>query len=118
MPKHHMTMKPSDKRNRLASPKSQKRHFIPRAFGLLTLLLAVPFHLFSQEPSASPTPTVTLADLQLLESTLKWKHGKISLGSDLANIDVPASFRYLDPKDAESVLVKMWGNPPEVAKRT
>jgi hypothetical protein len=46
-----------------------------------------------------------------LESALKWKHGKIPLGPDLAAIDVPASFRYLDPKDAESVLVKMWGNP-------
>jgi len=89
-----------------------------QASRLLILLFAVPLRLFSQEPAASPTPAVALEDLQLLESTLKWKQGKIPLGSDLATIDVPASFRYLDPEDTETVLVKMWGNPPEGAKRT
>jgi uncharacterized membrane-anchored protein len=96
--------------------KPLKWYLMPKAFRLLILLFAFPLRLFSQEPVASPTPTVTMEDLQLLQSTLKWKHGKIPLGSDLATIDVPASFRYLDPKDAESVLVKMWGNPPQEAK--
>src|SRR5262249_11162877 len=96
--------------------KPLKWHLMPQAFRLLILLFAFPLRLFSQEPVASPTPKVTLEDLQLLQSTLKWKHGKIPLGSDLATIDVPASFRYLDQKDTESVLVKMWGNPPEEAK--
>lgn len=38
--------------------------------------------------------------------------GGIALKSGLASLNVPQSFYYLSPEDAEKVLVEIWGNPP------
>ena len=89
-----------------------------KILSLLFILIAIPLRLFSQEPAASPTPKLTLQDLQVLESTLNWKKSKITLGSGLATINVPSSFRYLDPRDTDTVLERIWGNPPEQSRRT
>lgn len=39
--------------------------------------------------------------------------GDIKLPNEVATLKVPDSFYYLNPKDAATVLVKVWGNPPE-----
>ena len=44
------------------------------------------------------------------------KHGKIDLQGGMASLDVAAEFGYLSPEEAETVLVKMWGNPPHQKK--
>ncbi len=46
------------------------------------------------------------------EASLKYQTGKITLPGALATLNLPATFRYLDPADAERVLVEGWGNPP------
>lgn len=38
--------------------------------------------------------------------------GKIKLSKAGATLNVPDDFYYLDPKDAETVLAEVWGNPP------
>ena len=43
---------------------------------------------------------------------LKPKQGKVKLKSDLATVNVSSKFYFLEPKDAETVVVKIWGNPP------
>jgi uncharacterized membrane-anchored protein len=49
--------------------------------------------------------------LQMVKD-LKYQQGEIDLRGGLAKLSVPPEFRYLGPEDAETVLVKLWGNPP------
>lgn len=61
---------------------------------------------FAQEPSA---PRMTA---EQFEASLAYQQGKISLPGAIATLDLPPNFRYLNPGDAERVLVEGWGNPP------
>jgi uncharacterized membrane-anchored protein len=45
-------------------------------------------------------------------ASLKFQTGKIDLPGGIATLDMPPSFRYLAPDDANRVLVDAWGNPP------
>ncbi len=47
---------------------------------------------------------------------LKYQQGDIDLRGGLAKLSVPANFNFLGPDDAETVLVKLWGNPPSDEK--
>jgi uncharacterized membrane-anchored protein len=47
---------------------------------------------------------------------LKYQQGDIDLRGGLAKLSVPTNFNYLGPDDAETVLVKLWGNPPSNVK--
>jgi uncharacterized membrane-anchored protein len=47
---------------------------------------------------------------------LKYQQGEITLRGGLATLNVPKDFNYLDPDDTETVLVKLWGNPPSDEK--
>lgn len=44
--------------------------------------------------------------------TLDFKQGKITVGSNLATLDLTDEFYFLDAKDANYVLTTLWGNPP------
>jgi len=54
----------------------------------------------------------TRDQLEQLASTLKPQSGHIMLRDGLAQLSLPEGLRYLSPADAETVLVKIWGNPP------
>jgi uncharacterized membrane-anchored protein len=45
-------------------------------------------------------------------ASLKFQSGKIDLPNGVATLDLPPTFRYLDPADSNRVLVDAWGNPP------
>ncbi len=45
-------------------------------------------------------------------ASLKFQTGKIDLPGGIATLDMPPTFRYLGPDDANRVLVDAWGNPP------
>src|SRR4051794_3292938 len=47
-----------------------------------------------------------------LVAGLHYQQGNLSLKNGLANLHVPENFRFLDAKDSETVLTKIWGNPP------
>jgi uncharacterized membrane-anchored protein len=47
---------------------------------------------------------------------LKYQQGEIDLRDGLAKLTVPKEFNYLSPADAETVLVKLWHNPPSGEK--
>src|ERR1035438_4998649 len=51
-----------------------------------------------------------------LAKSLKYQQGEIDLRDGLAKLTVPKEFNYLGPDDAETVLVKLWGNPPSHTK--
>jgi uncharacterized membrane-anchored protein len=74
------------------------------AFALLFLLTTASF--------ADDAIIKNRADAEALISTFKYQKGQIPLKGDLAVLNVPDSFRYLGPDDAESILVRLWRNPP------
>lgn len=47
---------------------------------------------------------------ELLDS-LNFQTGAIELANGVATLEVPAAFRYLDPKDTQRFLEEGWGNP-------
>src|ERR1017187_2837447 len=51
-----------------------------------------------------------------IAKSLKYQQGEIDLRDGLAKLTVPKEFSYLGPDDAETVLVKLWGNPPSRTK--
>jgi uncharacterized membrane-anchored protein len=61
---------------------------------------------------AKPEEPITREQADGLVAGLKFQTGVITLEKDLATLTVPASMRFLDGADANTVLVKLWGNPP------
>lgn len=49
---------------------------------------------------------------QKIMTGLKFETGVIPIKNGLATIKLPENFRYLNPADAKTVLVDLWGNPP------
>ena len=52
---------------------------------------------------------------EALVSGLKFQRGEIALQKGLATLHVPDGFQFLNGPDAQTVLVKLWGNPPRSA---
>jgi uncharacterized membrane-anchored protein len=78
---------------------------------LLTLFVAATGVVRAQED----TNKIPAKIVALLKS-LKYQQGEIDLRGGLAKLTVPKEFNYLGPDDAETVLVKLWGNPPSETK--
>jgi uncharacterized membrane-anchored protein len=57
-----------------------------------------------------------LKQVAQLVKNLKYEQGEIDLGGGLAKLTVPKDFNFLASDDAETVLVKLWGNPPSKEK--
>lgn len=80
----------------------------PLLTALLCLGLSMPL-LAGAAPDAASAPQMTAE--QFLAG-LHFKQGKITLSGDIATLDLPPNFQYLDPADAGKLLVDGWGNPP------
>jgi len=55
--------------------------------------------------------------LRALSERLKYQQGQIHLRDGLATVNLPDTFRYLDPAGTETLLTGIWGNP-SAGKRT
>jgi len=64
---------------------------------------------------AQDTNALSPKVVALLKS-LKYQQGEIDLRGGLAKLTVPKDFNFLGSDDAETVLVKLWGNPPDGQK--
>lgn len=62
--------------------------------------------------AAEPNGSQTQMTADEFVASLKFQSGKIDLPNGIASLDLPPSFRYLNPQDASRVLVDAWGNPP------
>jgi uncharacterized membrane-anchored protein len=51
-------------------------------------------------------------EAEALAATLKFQRGEVVLKNGLATLKVPDGVEFLDGRDAQTVLVKLWGNPP------
>ena len=63
-------------------------------------------------PARAEKQSISWEQAEALISGLKPQHGEVTLHDGLAMLHVPDGFRYLDGPDAQTVLVKLWGNPP------
>jgi len=81
---------------------------------LLALSLDTLAQSADSENSAQPTEAEQeyINWAQGIWNALNPQTGEISLSSSGATLSVPESFYYLNPKDADTVLVEVWGNPP------
>ena len=57
--------------------------------------------------------TISREQAEALVSALKFQQGEIKLHDGLATLRTPEGFRFLNATDAQTVLVKLWGNPPQ-----
>ena len=77
---------------------------------LLAGWLALTFPLHAQNPPSSREEVIKIL------KGLKYQHGEVDLHGGLAKLTLPPGFTFLDSDDAETVLVKLWGNPPSHEK--
>jgi uncharacterized membrane-anchored protein len=92
-------------------------HSEPRMLALQLAALVA----FAAPPQAAAPQDTALADSAAIfdslqrafESKLSWQQGHITLEGGIATIDVPEGFRFLGRKDAQNVMTKAWGNPPD-----
>ena len=77
----------------------------------------------AQEAEAPVDEAALLAEMQAQEAVyyakigamweaLDKRQGTVALGNDLATLDVPDDYIFLNSDDASTVLVDIWGNPP------
>lgn len=50
-----------------------------------------------------------------IEATFSYQTGEIILGDNIATINVPPGFKYVDGADGDRILTDIWGNPPSEA---
>jgi uncharacterized membrane-anchored protein len=88
---------------------------------ILTIVFTLFFMLSGQltageEGELTPEQKAYIEQAKKLLDSLHPQHGEIKLSKGSATLNVPDSFYYLDPKDTETVLVDIWGNPPSGVK--
>lgn len=59
---------------------------------------------FTQDPDVQ-------FQIDSIEKTFTYEHGTITLKNGIGQIVVPDGFKYLNPAQAERVIVDLWGNP-------
>lgn len=76
---------------------------------LFTALLCLSLAISLPAVAADSAPQMTA---QQFLASLTFREGKITLPGEIAMLDLPPNFRYLDPADAEKLITDGWGNPP------
>ncbi len=83
-----------------------------KSLRLLLLICLVLSPLRVRAADAPPDSTARMIAAEKLADGLRPKDGTVSLQGDVATIHLDPQYRYLDPADTETVLAKLWGNPP------
>lgn len=74
---------------------------------LMGILLLWPVAAISEEKVAEEK----MMTVEEFEASLHYKQGTVDLLDGAVRLDVPASFRYLNPEDTQRLLEDGWGNP-------
>lgn len=75
------------------------------------VLMALSLSVFANEPQLTEQEQFQKWATELLEG-LDRQQGEISIPEAGAKLNVPSDFYFLNAKDANTVLVDVWGNPP------
>ncbi len=83
------------------------------------LLLAVAYHTTTAQQEDSVLEAELAREyaayyvyIDSLEQHLDYRTGEIVIGENLAKINLPDGFRYLDPENTAHIVTDTWGNPP------
>ena len=79
---------------------------------LISLFLLIPLFVNASTEAELTEEEQYLAWAESTWNSLNPKTGEIKLPNAVATLNVPDNFYYLSPKDTETVLVDIWGNPP------
>lgn len=81
----------------------------------LTLLLMIWAAVGAYSEKNPKTPVTAVDSTEMLieqvEKSLVYQTGEVTIGDNLAKIKIPAGFRFLDAKQAQTVIYDLWGNP-------
>ncbi len=77
---------------------------------LVTLLFAI--GTVPTIPTYGQDRQKTKEEAEALAATLRFQRGEVVLKDGLATLKVPDGVEFLNGADAQTVLVKLWGNPP------
>ncbi len=78
---------------------------------ILPVLMCVFFLGWSLGHADETTPESQEMTVEEFVASLNFQQGQVVLPGGMATLNIPESFRYLDPTDAQRVLELAWGNP-------
>lgn len=82
-------------------------------FIVLIMVLVFPLYAFAgEEAEMTPEQQEYMRWAKGIWDSLDRQGGEIKLPNGVATLSIPEEFYYLNPKDAEKVLVEVWENPP------
>jgi uncharacterized membrane-anchored protein len=67
---------------------------------------------FAQNNEEDFDEATYLKQVDSINNTFNYEYDKISIGNDLATINVPEGYKFLDAEQSKTVLTDLWGNPP------
>ncbi len=88
-----------------ANRKVDNEMHMRRAINLLLFVL-LSVTTYAQETAADYT-----RQIDSIERTFRYRYDTVELANGVGKIIVPDGFKYLDAKQAQNVLVELWGNP-------
>ncbi|WP_163832432.1 DUF2167 domain-containing protein [Spartinivicinus ruber] len=83
-----------------------------KTFLSFLILVLSTFSFANGKEELSPEQEKYVAWAKNIWESLNRQTGKVKLPGASATLNVPEDFYYLNPQDAEKVLVEVWGNPP------
>jgi uncharacterized membrane-anchored protein len=74
------------------------------------LLILLTCSLFAKDEPKTTEDSLRLLT-QNIEKTLRYEKGIITIGQNLAKVNIPTGFRFLDAQQSEYVVYELWHNP-------
>lgn len=85
-------------------------------FLFFTCIFCLSAFLFAREPGDTlQMIEKELKRLDSIESSFNYQSGKIELGTGIAVMNVPSTFKFLGPVESKYVIEDLWGNPKSEA---
>src|SRR5450432_522944 len=84
---------------------------------VVRLLLVSGLSFVTLHPASGEEARISREQAEALVAGLHFQHGEIGLQDGLATLRVPEGFRFLNGSGSNTVLVKLWGNPPSPKQR-
>jgi uncharacterized membrane-anchored protein len=85
-------------------------------FAVFTFFSLLSTQLYAQDEALSEEDQAYVEWAQTLWDSIEQQTGDITLPGNVATLDVPDTFYYLNQSDTKKVLTEIWGNPPGSAE--
>ena len=75
-------------------------------------------HTSAQNPEIPAEDTISIDSflfqnfIDSVEASMNFQTGSVIISGNLATLNVPEGYKYLNPEQSEYVLTDLWGNPP------